>query len=212
MKLKHILLTLIMIITITSTLWSITTIDNRAIVQLETSMGTIIIRLFPDEAPNTCKNFLSYVNEGYYNNTIFHRVIDGFIIQGGGFNKDLKAKKTKEPIRNESRQGLSNIKGTVSMALTIDNNSAASQFFFNLANNKDLDYTTQKGKGYTVFAEVIDGERVLEKIQKVRTRRVMYYSELYKRNVPLHDVPEETIILTKATVLRNNKKVTEKKE
>ncbi len=212
MKLKHILLTLIMIITITSTLWSITTIDNRAIVQLETSMGTIIIRLFPDEAPNTCKNFLSYVNEGYYNNTIFHRVIDGFIIQGGGFNKDLKAKKTKEPIRNESRQGLSNIKGTVSMALTIDNNSAASQFFFNLANNKDLDYTTQKGKGYTVFAEVIDGERVLEKIQKVRTRRVMYYSELYKRNVPLHDVPEEAIILTKATVLRNNKKVTEKKE
>tara|TARA_B100000131_G_scaffold203694_1_gene195605 strand:- start:18 stop:545 length:528 start_codon:yes stop_codon:yes gene_type:complete len=175
-------------------------------------MGTIIIRLFPDEAPNTCKNFLSYVNEGYYNNTIFHRVIDGFIIQGGGFNKDLKAKKTKEPIRNESRQGLSNIKGTVSMALTIDNNSAASQFFFNLANNKDLDYTTQKGKGYTVFAEVIDGERVLEKIQKVRTRRIMYYSELYKRNVPLHDVPEETIILTKATVLRNNKKVTEKKE
>ena len=212
MKLKHILLTLIMILTITSTLWSITTIDNRAIVQLETSMGTIIIRLFPDEAPNTCKNFLSYVNEGYYNNTIFHRVIDGFIIQGGGFNKDLKAKKTKEPIRNESRQGLSNIKGTVSMALTIDNNSAASQFFFNLANNKDLDYTTQKGKGYTVFAEVIDGERVLEKIQKVRTRRVMYYSELYKRNVPLHDVPEEAIILTKATVLRNNKKVTEKKE
>ncbi len=212
MKLKHILLTLIMIITITSTLWSITTIDNRAIVQLKTSMGTIIIRLFPDEAPNTCKNFLSYVNEGYYNNTIFHRVIDGFIIQGGGFNKDLKAKKTKEPIRNESRQGLSNIKGTVSMALTIDNNSAASQFFFNLANNKDLDYTTQKGKGYTVFAEVIDGERVLEKIQKVRTRRIMYYSELYKRNVPLHDVPEETIILTKATVLRNNKKVTEKKE
>ena len=212
MKLKHILLTLIMIITITSTLWSITTIDNRAIVQLKTSMGTIIIRLFPDEAPNTCKNFLSYVNEGYYNNTIFHRVIDGFIIQGGGFNKDLKAKKTKEPIRNESRQGLSNIKGTVSMALTIDNNSAASQFFFNLANNKDLDYTTQKGKGYTVFAEVIDGERVLEKIQKVRTRRIMYYSELYKRNVPLHDVPEETIILTKATVLRKNKKVTEKKE
>ncbi|MAQ64015.1 MAG: hypothetical protein CL503_01810 [Actinobacteria bacterium] len=201
-----------MIITITSTLWSITTIDNRAIVQLETSMGTIIIRLFPDEAPNTCKNFLSYVNEGYYNNTIFHRVIDGFIIQGGGFNKDLKAKKTKEPIRNESRQGLSNIKGTVSMALTIDNNSAASQFFFNLANNKDLDYTTQKGKGYTVFAEVIDGERVLEKIQKVRTKRIMYYSELYKRNVPLHDVPEEAIILTKATVLRNNKKVTEKKE
>lgn len=212
MKLKHILLTLIMIITITSTLWSITTIDNRAIVQLKTSMGTIIIRLFPDEAPNTCKNFLSYVNEGYYNNTIFHRVIDGFIIQGGGFNKDLKAKKTKEPIRNESRQGLSNIKGTVSMALTIDNNSAASQFFFNLANNKDLDYTTQKGKGYTVFAEVIDGERVLEKIQKVRTRRIMYYSELYKRNVPLHDVPEEAIILTKATVLRKNKKVTEKKE
>lgn len=212
MKLKHILLTLIMMITITSTLWSVTTIDDRAIVQLETSMGTIIIRLFPDEAPNTCKNFLSYVNEGYYNNTIFHRVIDGFIIQGGGFNKDLKAKKTKEPIRNESRKGLSNIKGTVSMALTIDNNSAASQFFFNLANNKDLDYTTQKGKGYTVFAEVIDGKRVLEKIQKVRTRRVMYYSELYKRNVPLHDVPEETIILTKATILRNNKKVTEKKE
>ena len=203
MKLKKTLLLILVNILITGTVWSVTPISNRPIVQLETTMGTIIIRLFPDEAPKTCKNFLSYVKEGYYNDTIFHRVIDGFIIQGGGFTKNLRAKNSKEPIRNESRGGLSNIKGTVAMALTIDNNSAASQFFFNLANNKDLDYTTKKGKGYTVFAEVIDGKYVLEKTQKVRTKRIMYYSDLYKRNVPLHDVPEENIVITTITILRD---------
>jgi len=89
------------------------------------------------------------------------------------------------------------------MALTIDNNSASSQFFFNMANNTDLNYTTKKGKGYTVFAEIIDGFDIVEKIQKIRTTRIMFYSDIYKRNIPLHDVPEDTILLKKATVLRN---------
>jgi len=203
MKLKPLLISLLTVLFLTGITCAITPIDQRPIVQLDTSFGTIIIRLFPDEAPKTCENFLSYVNEGYYDNTIFHRVIDGFVIQGGGFTQDLKPKNSKTPIRNESRQGLSNIKGTISMALTIDNNSASSQFFFNLADNTDLNYTTKRGKGYTVFAELIDGQRVIEKIQKVKTSRIMIYSDVYKRNVPLHDVPEETIIIKKASILRN---------
>jgi len=203
MNIKHSFFSIILTMILSVHCLAITPIDSRPIVQIETSMGIVIIRLFPDEAPITCENFLSYVNEGFYDNTIFHRVIDGFIVQGGGFTTDLKPKNSKEPIKNESQQGLSNIKGTVAMALTIDNNSASSQFFFNMANNTDLNYTTKKGKGYTVFAEIIDGFDIVEKIQKIRTTRIMFYSDIYKRNIPLHDVPEDTILLKTATVLRN---------
>ena len=204
MKVKRILQTFFFILIFSGISWAVTPIDQRPIVHIDTTLGHIMIRLFPDEAPKTCENFLSYVDEGFYDNTIFHRVIDGFIIQAGGFTKDFRHKNSKAPIHNESRQGLSNKKGTVSMALTIDNNSASSQFFFNLADNTDLDYKTRKGKGYTVFAEVIDGEKVLERIQKIRTKRIMLFSDIYKRNIPLHDVPEDTVLINKARILRNN--------
>ncbi len=181
-----------------------TPIEHRPIVEIQTSLGNIVIRLFPDEAPLTCKNFLSYVNNGFYNNTLIHRIIDGFIIQAGGFSPGYISKKTKKPIRNESRLGLSNLKGTVSMALTTDKNSAASQFFFNLADNIDLNYTTKKGIGYTVFAEVIDGTKTLEKIRKSRTRQISIYSTLYKRKVPIYEAPEKEILIKKVHVLRKH--------
>ena len=179
-----------------------TKINERTVVQIQTNYGDIIIRLFPDEAPLTCENFLSYVNSGFYNNTLFHRIIDGFLIQGGGFTTNYIAKPSQKPIKNESRGGLSNTTYTVSMALTTDRNSAASQFFINLANNTDLDYTTSKKLGYTVFAEVIDGKDVIDKIKKLRTRRLIVYSELYKRDVPLYDVPEQEVIIKNVSILR----------
>ena len=181
---------------------SITPIEKRPIIQFETSMGDIVIRLFPDEAPLTCKNFLSYVNDKFYDNTIIHRIIDGFIIQGGGFSPNYVAKPFKKAIRNESRLGLSNLKHTVAMALTTDQNSAASQFFFNLADNTDLDYSTKKGSGYTVFAEVIDGHKTLEKIQKIRTRKISIHSPLYNTKVPIYEAPEIEILIKSVRVLR----------
>ena len=164
--------------------------------------GDIFIRLFPDEAPLTCSNFLSYVTEGFYDDTLIHRIIDGFIIQGGGFSEDYIPKKTKAPIKNESRLGLPNKKGTVAMALTTDKNSAATQFFFNLSENTDLNYTTKKALGYTVFAEVIDGYKTLDSIRRSRTRKITIYSELYKRSLPLHDTPIDPILIHQATLLR----------
>ena len=180
-----------------------TPIEKRPLIQIQTSKGDIIIRLFPDEAPITCKNFITYVNDNYYDNTLVHRIIDGFLIQAGGFDTKYKPKKTRAPIKNESRTGKSNVKGTVSMALKLDKNSASSQFFFNLADNTDLDYTTKKGRGYTVFAEVIQGYDTLSKISKVRTRKITIYSKLHKRNVPLYDFPEEDIIIKSIKILRS---------
>ena len=171
-------------------------------IQIETSHGDIIIQLYENEAPLTCQNFLSYVTSGFYNNTLFHRIIDGFIIQGGGFTKDYIPKKSKQTIANESKQGLSNLKGTVGMALTIDKNSASSQFYINLADNISLDYTTKKGRGYTVFAKIIEGDETINKIKKIRTKQIKVYSPTYKRNVPLYDVPEKEVVIKKMTILR----------
>jgi cyclophilin family peptidyl-prolyl cis-trans isomerase len=182
-----------------------TPIEKRPLIQIQTTKGDIIIRLFPDEAPLTCENFLSYANNQFYNNTLVHRVIDGFLIQAGGFDTNYKPKKTKSPIKNESRNGRSNLKGTVSMALKLDKDSASSQFFFNLADNTDLNYTTKRGRGYTVFAEVIQGYDTLTKISKIRTRRIIIHSELYKRNVPLYDFPEEDIIIKSIKNIRSIK-------
>ena len=201
--LKKLLLLCFLLCIVSTSVPATTPINERPVVQLQTSMGDIIIRLFPDEAPSTCQNFLSYVRDHYYDNMLIHRVIDGFIIQTGGFEKGFVAKKSKNPIKNESRGGVSNTQGTVAMALTTDKHSASSQFFFNLANNTDLDYSTKKGRGYTVFAEVIKGKEVLNKIKQSRTRRITFYSDLYKRNVPLFDVPEFDIIVQKAQILRD---------
>jgi cyclophilin family peptidyl-prolyl cis-trans isomerase len=144
--------------------------DNPKVV-FETSMGNITMELYPGKAPVTVKNFLSYVDKGYYSGTIFHRVIDGFMIQGGGFDKNYMRKDTDPPIKIEADNGLSNARGTVAMARTMDPNSATAQFFINLVDNKRLDFTakTETGWGYAVFGKVVDGMAVVDKIAKLKT-------------------------------------------
>ena len=175
---------------------------KKPLVLIETSHGPMVIKLFPDKAPLTCSNFLSYVKDDYYSDTIFHKVIDGFILQGGGFNTNYSAKKHKKPILNESRQGLKNTKGSIAMALTSSKNSAASQFFINLADNPDLDYSTKKGKGYTVFGQVIEGYKTIETIRRIRTRKISIYSDKYQRDIDLHYTPIEKVVIKKMSILR----------
>jgi len=140
-------------------------------VLMETSMGTIMLELYPKKAPATVKNFLRYVNEGFYDGTIFHRVIPNFMIQGGGFTSDLQKKMTHAPIQNEADNGLRNRIGTIAMARTNDPNSATAQFFINVNQNAFLDFKekTPRGWGYAVFGRVIKGMRVVNKIRKVKT-------------------------------------------
>jgi cyclophilin family peptidyl-prolyl cis-trans isomerase len=140
-------------------------------VELKTSMGTIVLELYPDKAPKTVANFLQYVKEGHYNGTQFHRVIDGFMIQGGGFDKNFREKPTHAPIENEAANGLKNDYGTVAMARRPDPNSASAQFFINVKNNDFLNYRepTRQGYGYTVFGKVVSGMDVVDKIAKVAT-------------------------------------------
>lgn len=135
-------------------------------VKLETDLGVITVELFPDEAPVTVENFLSYVRSGFYNGTIFHRVIPGFVVQGGGYTFDFSEKPTHDPIINEANNGLKNTTGTLSMARTRDPNSATSQFFINLKHNNTLDYT-EDNPGYAVFGEVVDGMDVVKKIVEI---------------------------------------------
>lgn len=155
------------------------------VVLMETSLGNIKIELWPDKAPETVKNFLRYVDEGFFNGTIFHRVIPGFVIQGGGFTPDMKPKKTHPPIKNEARADVKNLRGTIAMARTFQINSATSQFFINLADNKFLDHrdNTSRGFGYAVFGRVIEGMNVVDKIAKVKTRNIGIY-----KNVPVKPV------------------------
>ena len=137
---------------------------------INTSKGNIIIETYPEKAPITVKNFESYVSKGFYNDTIFHRVIDGFMIQGGGFTKDMSQKQTDAPIKIESDNGLKNKKYTIAMARTSIPDSATSQFFINVKNNDFLDYTGQGNPGYCVFGKVIEGQDVVDKIGKLKTR------------------------------------------
>ena len=132
----------------------------------ETTLGTLTIELYPEEAPVTVANFLSYVEEGFFDNTIFHRVIPGFVIQGGGFESGMQQKSTKEPIKNEANNGLKNLKGTLSMARTNVVDSATSQFFINLSDNDFLDHrdSSAQGYGYAVFGKVIEGIEVVDTI------------------------------------------------
>jgi cyclophilin family peptidyl-prolyl cis-trans isomerase len=139
---------------------------------VHTSQGDITIELYPDKAPKSVDNFLQYVKDGFYSGTVFHRVITGFMIQGGGFTKDLQLKRTRAPIHNEANNGLSNLKYTVSMARTGDPHSAAAQFFVNLVDNKRLDYSADTNGltwGYTVFGKVIKGQDVVDKIAAAPT-------------------------------------------
>ncbi len=138
-------------------------------VELKTNMGAITLELYPDKAPETVKNFLQYVQDGFYAGTVFHRVIDGFMIQGGGFRENLTHKPGREPIKNEASNGVKNEAGTVAMARTGDPHSATTQFFINVNNNEFLNYPGRDGYGYAVFGKVIKGMDVVDRIAKVGT-------------------------------------------
>jgi peptidyl-prolyl cis-trans isomerase B (cyclophilin B) len=160
-------------------------------VKLHTNHGVITLELDAEKAPQTVANFLAYVEAGHYNNTIFHRVIGNFMIQGGGFEPGMKQKDTQAPIKNESANGLSNTVGTVAMARTSDPHSASAQFFINVGNNLFLDKDqAQDGWGYCVFGRVSDGMDVVEKIKAVRTGRSGFHQ----------DVPVEDVLIERAEV------------
>ncbi|KPK39291.1 MAG: hypothetical protein AMJ69_06110 [Gammaproteobacteria bacterium SG8_47] len=144
--------------------------DNPQVV-LKTNFGEIVLELYPDKAPQSVKNFLTYVDEGFYTDTAFHRVIDGFMIQGGGYSKEYKRKPTHAPIPNEANNGLKNERGTIAMARTYEPHSATSQFFINVTNNDSLNHTapTPNGWGYAVFGKVVSGMDVVDTIRKLRT-------------------------------------------
>ena len=147
--------------------------DNPLIL-METTSGDVLLELFPDKAPATVENFLRYVDEGFYTNTIFHRVIKEFMIQGGGLTLRMEEKPAKAPVKNEAANGLKNLRGTLAMARTADPHSAAAQFFINTVDNPELDHTaeTAEGFGYCVFGKVSDGMDVVDKIEKLKTKAV----------------------------------------
>lgn len=165
-------------------------------VKLETSAGDITLKLYPEKSPKTVANFLNYVDQGHYDNTIFHRVILGFMVQGGGFDTDLVEKPTGEPIANESRNKLHNVRGTVAMARTSEPNSATAQFFINQRTNLRLDWSPGN-PGYTVFGEVVDGMSVVDFIATAKTGRKMVTTE--RGPVPFSDMPLENIVIHKVT-------------
>ena len=162
-------------------------------VTLETSKGKIVIELFAGEAPGTVENFLAYVESGFYDGTIFHRVIPGFMIQGGGFDADMKKKDTQQPIQNEADNGLRNDRGTLAMARTSNPHSATAQFFINVADNDSLNHTSKstQGWGYAVFGRVVEGMDVADAIVAVPTER---------RGVH-RNAPAENVAITKAAVV-----------
>ncbi|WP_290672677.1 peptidylprolyl isomerase [Aquabacterium sp.] len=160
-------------------------------VKIATNMGDIVVQLDAAKAPKTVDNFVQYVKAGHYNGTIFHRVIVGFMIQGGGMTPDMKEKPTRPPIPLESRNGLSNVRGTVAMARTSIPDSATSQFFINVVDNNFLDATrSPDGNGYAVFGKVVSGMDVVDKIRKVETTQ----------KGPHGDVPAQAVIIKSATI------------
>lgn len=161
-------------------------------VKLQTSLGTITLELNADKAPETVKNFLAYVESGHFNNTIFHRVIDGFMIQGGGFEPGMNQKPCGTPIKNEAGNGLKNERGTIAMARTSDPHSATAQFFINVKDNSFLNHTSpsSQGWGYCVFGKVADGMDVVDKIKAVKTGTKGFHQ----------DVPVEDVVIEKAEV------------
>lgn len=162
-------------------------------IKLTTNFGEIVLELFSDKAPVTAANFEEYVKSGHYDGTIFHRVINGFMIQGGGFDADMKQKDTRDPIKNEANNGISNKTYTVAMARTMDPHSASAQFFINVADNDFLDFKseTTQGWGYAVFGQVVEGQDVVDRIKTVRTGRSGGHQ----------DVPAEAVVLEKAEII-----------
>jgi peptidyl-prolyl cis-trans isomerase B (cyclophilin B) len=167
---------------------------SHPLVKLETSMGNITLELYPEKAPATVANFLEYVKAGFYNGTIFHRVIPGFMIQGGGMDAQMHEKPTRAPIKNEADNGLTNDAYTVAMARTNNPDSATAQFFINVNNNTFLNHTakTPRGWGYAVFGKVIKGQDVVDKIKAVPTAT----------SGPYENVPKEAVTIIKATVVQ----------
>jgi peptidyl-prolyl cis-trans isomerase B (cyclophilin B) len=160
-------------------------------IKLTTSKGDILIELDEEKAPASCANFRQYVEDGHYDGTIFHRVINNFMIQGGGFTPDMMQKATREPIENEAKNGLKNESGTIAMARTMDPHSATAQFFINVSNNNFLDYPGQDGWGYAVFGKVTEGMDVISAIKGVETTHRGGHS----------DVPVEPIVIEKAEIV-----------
>ncbi|OGT19637.1 MAG: hypothetical protein A2V90_04050 [Gammaproteobacteria bacterium RBG_16_57_12] len=161
---------------------------------LQTTQGSIELELYPDKAPKTVANFLTYVKEGHYDGTVFHRVISDFMIQGGGFTTDLAQKKTHPPVVNEAGNGLKNSRGTLAMARTPDPHSASAQFFINVVDNDFLNFTSPHGDrwGYCVFGKVVKGMEVVDQIRRVRTRAAGPFPS---------DVPVTPVIIEKATLV-----------
>jgi cyclophilin family peptidyl-prolyl cis-trans isomerase len=168
--------------------------ENSPKVRIQTNLGDIVVELNREKAPKSVDNFLSYVNDGFYNGTVFHRVIDGFMIQGGGFTQDLQQKATKSPIENEADNGLKNDRGTIAMARTNNPNSATAQFFINVVNNDFLNHRnkTTRGWGYTVFGKVVEGMEVVDKIRKTPTGPSGPFRQ---------DVPKTPVVIQSATVI-----------
>jgi len=159
-------------------------------IKLTTNLGPIVIELDEENAPKTCENFIQYVKDGFFDGTIFHRVIDNFMIQGGGFLPGMVQKQTREPIENEAKNKLSNEVGTIAMARTMEPHSATAQFFINVANNKFLDHPGQDGWGYCVFGKVSSGMDLVTRMKGVETTTKAGHQ----------DVPEEDIIIEKAEI------------
>lgn len=162
-------------------------------VRLHTNFGIIELELDPERAPETAKNFLAYVESGFYSNTVFHRVIDGFMIQGGGFEPGMRQKPTRSPIKNEAGNGLKNGRYTIAMARTSEPHSASSQFFINVSDNGFLDHTAPNadGWGYCVFGKVVQGREIVDKIKGVKTGKRGFHS----------DVPVEDVLIERAEVV-----------
>lgn len=170
-----------------------TTMTDTPVVQLETSMGEIVIELNAEAAPKTVANFVEYVNAGHYNGTIFHRVIPGFMVQGGGMDAEMNEKSTRAPVEIEADNGLKNDEGTIAMARTQDPNSATSQFFINVKDNDFLNHSAKnmQGWGYTVFGKVTSGMDVVKKIEGVPTGRFGMHA----------DVPKEAVVINSAKII-----------
>jgi len=166
--------------------------DANPRVHLKTTMGDIVLELDKEKAPVTVDNFLQYVKSGFYNGTVFHRVIDGFMIQGGGYDKNLKPKHTRKPIKNEGGNGLSNAPYSVAMAREDNPDSATSQFFINVADNAGLDRANRVDAGYAVFGKVVDGQETVDKIKKV----------LVDDKPGFQNVPVIPVVVTAATIVK----------
>ncbi|KTD33320.1 Peptidyl-prolyl cis-trans isomerase B (cyclophilin-type PPIase family) [Legionella nautarum] len=159
---------------------------------INTSKGDIRLEMHEENAPNTVENFLNYVRNGFYNNTIFHRVIDGFMIQGGGLTADMDQKATETPIKNEAKQAKPNKRGTIAMARTMDPHSATAQFFINVADNAFLNFSGEhaQGYGYCVFGEVVEGMDVVDAIAKVKTGQHKGHADVPVEEVTIHEIKE----------------------